>query len=65
MEHRVGPHHARPLSEVSLEQLDRPLDRREVGGRGAANGFEDDGALEHAPRAQHVDAERSSSFTAE
>ncbi len=55
MEHRVRAHHARALAEVSLEQLDRPFDRGEVGGGGTADGLEDDRSLEHATCAQDVD----------
>ena len=42
VEHRVGPHHARPLAEMTLEQVDRALELGQVGCRSRAR----------APRAQ-------------
>ncbi len=55
VEHRVGAHHARALAEVTLEQVDRALELRDVGGGGGAHRLVDDRALEHASRVQDVD----------
>ena len=64
VEHRVGPHHARPLAEVALEQVDRPLELGEVGRGRRPHRLVDDGALEHAPRAEDVDGRRLLELTA-
>ncbi len=55
VEHRVGPHHARTLSEVPLEEVDRSLELDEVAGRPSAHRLVRHRALEHPACAQDVD----------
>ena len=55
VEHRVGAHHARPLAEVTLEQVDRALELGQVGVGRAFERLERNRALEHAAGAQRVD----------
>ena len=55
VEHRVGSHHARPLSEVPLEEVDGSLELDEVGGGRGAHRLVRHRPLEHAARAQDVD----------
>ena len=55
VEHRVGPHHARSLAEMALEQVDGPAELDEVGRGRGAHRLVDDGPFEHASSAQDVD----------